>query len=282
MDITPGFSEADRAPSRYRILGPFPCILGRMLLAVIFTIGAGSLLAQQPRGTTATQEASPVSVPFVGCRSDGQAGPVDAPVGTSTAVPLSLKAARELAYYSVSSVPGTGVLAPRGWYCFGTYGSGGGALFVSPQPFDAGDIFARSWSGLRTPAVELNDSNGGGSGRISVAPIVARVFPAYKGYALTYAREFGEKLAFGPFPKDILTYKNDSVVEFTTPAQADGLGTLFSLKKSSSPIHGVAILDHNTFDLVLLSVRLPSDLTGFASVIVRQVERDSARPSRPH
>src|ERR1700733_8956936 len=136
----------------------------RMLLAVIFAITAGSLIAQQPNGTAASQEQTPISVPFVGCRSDGQAGPIEAPKGTSTPVALSLKEADELAYYSVSSAPGTGVLGPRGWYCFGNYGSSGASLFVSPQPFDARDIFSRTWIGSRGPVIELNWSNGGGSG----------------------------------------------------------------------------------------------------------------------
>jgi hypothetical protein len=253
---------------------------GRMLLAVIVAITAGSLIAQQPSGIAASQGQKTVSVPFVGCRSDGQAGPNEAPKGTSTPVALSPKEADGLAYYSVSSAPGTGVLGPRGWYCFGTYGSGGGSLFVSPQPFDARDIFSRSWSGFRGPAIERNGSNGGGSGEASVAPVVARVFPAYKWYALIQEREFDQKLVFGRYPSDILSYKGDSVVEFTTPGQADGLGTQFSLKKNSSPIHGVAIIDHNTFDLVVLSVRLPSNLTRLASAIVRQLELDAVPASR--
>ena len=164
-------------------------------------------------------------------------------------MPLSLKVAHELAYYSSSSLPGDGVLGPRGWYCFGTYGSGGGSLFVSPQPIQSGDIFSGSWSGFRGPAIELNNRNGGGSGMSSAAPIIARVFPAYKWYALNYVRDFDQTLAFGPYPKDRLLYKGDSVADFTTPAQADGLGTQFSLKKNSTPIHGIAIIDPKTFGI---------------------------------
>ena len=32
--------------------------------------------------------------------------------------------------------------AQRGWYCFGYYGSGGDALFVSSQPIDATNVFS--------------------------------------------------------------------------------------------------------------------------------------------
>lgn len=188
----------------------------RLPLAVIFVIVAGSLIAQQPNGTGPGQGQTPVSIPFVGCPSDGQAGPVEAPNSASISASLSLKMARELAYYSSSSAPGAGVLGPRGWHCFGTYGSGGSSLFVSPQSFDAGDISSRSWSGFRGPAMELIGRNGGGSGMSSVAQIVARVFPAYKWYALNYVRDFDQKLAFGPYPNDLLAYKSDSIAAFTT------------------------------------------------------------------
>jgi hypothetical protein len=84
----------------------------------------------------------------------------------------------------------------------------------------------------------------------------------------------------GPYPKDRLAYKSKSVVEYTTPAQTDGLGTQSWLRKNGSPINGVAILVGETPDMLLLSVRLPSDLTGLTSAIVGQVERDAAgRPS---
>src|ERR1700722_19088064 len=74
------------------------------------------------------------SVPFVGCKSDGQVGPQDAPIGTAISMPITTKAAQMLAYYRTAE--GVSVLAPRGWYCFGTYGSGGSALMASPQPID--------------------------------------------------------------------------------------------------------------------------------------------------
>ena len=80
---------------------------------------------------------------------------------------------------------------------------------------------------------------------------------------------------FGPYPKDALTYKSKTVVEYRTPAQADGLGTVSWLKKNNSPIEGVAILVGETPDLVFLHVRLPAALTGLASVIIHQVEADA-------
>ena len=74
-----------------------------------------------------------------------------------------------------------------------------------------------------------------------------------------------------------MTYKGKTIVEYRTPAQADGLGTFWNLKKNNNQINGVAILVEGPPDLLLLSVRLPPDLTGLTSTIVQQVERDAHR-----
>lgn len=231
------------------------------------------LLAQQ---TTSPQRTA-VSVPFVGCKSDGQTGPAEAPKGTGPSVPVSLKAAQQLAHYE--SAPGTGVLAPRGWYCFGTYGSGGDALFVSPEPIDTANLFSPGWRGFAGPAIEISHRFGDTSGRFEVAEIIARVFPTYKAFVTGVMEGFDLSFTFGPYPEDTLTYKSKAMVEYQTPPQADGLGTHSRLNKNGSPIDGVAILVGQTPDLLLLSVRLPRDLTGLTSAIVGQVERDAARPA---
>ncbi len=72
-----------------------------------------------------------VSIPFVGCGSDGQLGPVKAPQGQRKLVAISADLAQQLAYYK--SEYGIGVVAPRGWHCFGTYGSNGSTLYVTPD-----------------------------------------------------------------------------------------------------------------------------------------------------
>jgi len=100
-------------------------MLDRSVLGVVLVIGAGSLIAQQPQGTPASHKRASITVPFVGCRSDGQVGPVEAAKGTSPSLSITPKETQQLAYYSLET--GLGVLAPRGWYCFGTYGSGASA-----------------------------------------------------------------------------------------------------------------------------------------------------------
>jgi hypothetical protein len=216
---------------------------------------------------------SSVSVPFVGCRSEGQADPIDAPTGTSVSVPISREAARKLAFYKA----GLGVLAPRGWYCLGIYGSGGASLLVSPERIDTEKLFSSDWRGLAGPVVSIGVSSGESSGRIRVAEIIARVFPSWRWFADQVDRGFDLTPPAGPYPKDRLIYKSKTMVEYETPAGTDGLGTDNLVTKSGSPIDGVAILVGNAPDLVCLSVRLPSNLAKLTPEIVRQVERANAK-----
>lgn len=90
----------------------------------------------------------------------------------------------------------------------------------------------------------------------------------------------GGPFKFVPYPKDVLTYRGENVVEYKTPAQTDGLGTHFWLKKNGNAIAGVAMLVGQTPNLLLLSVRVPPELDGLTSVIVHQVERDAERSGR--
>ena len=198
----------------------------------------------------------------------------------STSVPITAKVAEALAYYATGT--GLGVLAPRSWYCYDMYGPGvSDYLYVGPQPID-GSMFSIGRTGFVGPMIEVSHSLSNTGQRFHVAEIIARVFPAYKAFAAHLREEgTGEPLKFGPYPKDVLTYKSDRRVEYRTPAQADGLGTYdSSLKKNGSPIEGVAMLTGRTPDLLLLSVRLPPGLNGLTSVIVRQVERDTERSDR--
>jgi hypothetical protein len=107
--------------------------------------------------------------------------------------------------------------------------------------------------------------------------VIARVFPDYRAFVTGVTEGFNLPITFGPYPKDILTYKGKTLVEYTTPAQTEGLGTHFWLRKNGSPISGAAILVGPTPDLLFLSVRLPADRAGLTSAIVGQAESDAAR-----
>ncbi len=231
-----------------------------MLKACCIALFAVALLAQQ------------TTVPFVGCKSDGQVGPLGAPTGANKAVQISAGAAERLAYYKAARGPG--VLAPRGWQCLGAYGSSGAFLMLAPTPIDM-------QHGSAGPGIQMSFSNGGTSGRFAVARVIARVFPAHRAFAEQVIAEGIEKASnfpFGPWPGDKLTYKSGDVVEYETPANSDGLGTNSRLNKNDSPIRGVAIVTGPETGLLQLSVRLPGNLADLTAVIIQQVERDAATP----
>ena len=241
-----------------------------------FAICAPSFLcAQSPPSA-----AKPVTVPFVGCKSDGQVGPEEAPTGKSRTVTLSAGAAQQLAYYKDKF--GFGVLGPRGWHCFGAYGSDGDFLYISPLPIDRADLFSMDWGGFTGPVIQMTDELGGTSGRFGVASIIARVFPAYKSFVQQVMNEDIEagisppnSYPSGPYPTDKLTYRGKNIVEYVTPGNADGLGTHSRLQKNAEPISGVAILVGEAPDLLQLSMRLPKEQRSLGPVIIQQMERDA-------
>ncbi|HTB18005.1 MAG TPA: hypothetical protein VK708_07795 [Bryobacteraceae bacterium] len=211
-------------------------------------------------------------VPFVGCAQDGQAGPVEAPIGTDEQVRIDTPVARKLAFYSTGR--GFGVLAPRGWFCFGNYGSSGAELFVSPRPLKAVDLFGPNWGGIAGPAVELERTQGGGSGTALVAAVLARVFPAYRPFVqgLIDAGDLpAAEYTFGPYPDDKLITKRARLVRFQTPAHAEGLGTMGQVKANDDPIDGAVVLQGKNPDLLMLRVRLPPEQRDLASVIIQQL-----------
>ena len=236
-------------------------------------IGCSSAFAQTKPSAPPLQG---VAVPFVGCASDGQMGPVKAPAGQSKLVTLPAGVAARLAYYKAEY--SAGVLAPRGWHCFSTYGSNGANLFVSPDAIDGKTVLlSMDWKGFSGQAIQISVSLGGTSGRFQVVKIIARVFPEYKAFAenvIAEGIEPASSFSFGPYPKDKLTYRGKSVVEFETPANTEGLGTDSKLQANASPIAGVAILSGAETDLVLLSARLKKKDRDLIPTIVGQVEKE--------
>lgn len=230
----------------------------------------------QTNSTTPPAEAATVSVPFVGCASDGQTGPHKAPSGKSLAVSIPAALAERLAYYKAKY--GIGVLAPRGWHCFSTYGSSGENLFVSPDPVDSQLWLSLKWQGFTGPAVQISVFDGGTSGRFEVAKVVAKVLPAYKTFAqkvIAEGLEPASHFPFGPYPDDKLTYRGNNTVEFETPGNAQGLGTDSRLLMNASPIDGVAIIGGKDTDLTLLTARFAGSDQDLIAAIVAQAEREA-------
>jgi len=223
-----------------------------------------------------------VHVPFVGCKADGQAGPEEAPSGEPVATALPADIADKLAYYRWE---GLGVLAPKGWNCFAVYGSNGESLFVSPDPINGDrllsgtDLFSDTGGGFRGPAIQLSVSLGDTSGRVEVAQIIARVFPQRRSFIhhLTRAHDgiLNESdVVYGPYKTDNLVRPDRNTVEFQTPANADGLGTMSALRKNAWPITGVIVLTGETPDATHLSIRLNPDQASLAPYIIQRLEME--------
>ena len=249
-------------------------LLASLGLCVGFA-GSRTALAQAKSDSVPAQAAA-VTVPFVGCASDGQVGPLKAPVGKSKVVAIPAAMAQRLAYYKAKY--SAGVLAPRGWHCFSTYGSNGANLFVSPDPIDSKTLLSMDWKGFTGPAVQISVSSGGTSGRFEVAKVTARVFPAYKTFAQNVIAEGIEPASdfpFGPYPSDKLTYRGKNIVEFETPANARGLGTDSRLQMNANPIDGVAIISGVDTDLTQLSARVPASDSDLIPVMIKQAEKEA-------
>jgi hypothetical protein len=222
-----------------------------------------------------SQATPAIRVPFVGCESDGQVGPVAAPKGTEMAVQVDGTAVKKLAYYKAEYSPG--VLAPKGWNCFCMYGSNGAILLVAPQPLKMNDLFPPTWGGIIGPGIQVTVSEGQTSGRFDVARMIARVFPKERAFVQRVINEKIEPASdfpFGPYPKDKLVHKSHGAVEYHTPPNSRGLGTKSRLQPNDFPIDGVAILTEG-YNLIHVSVRLPADMDKLAPSIIQQFEREN-------
>jgi len=230
----------------------------------------------------ACKGATPVRVPFVGCKSGSQVGPEPAPHGASKTVQIDAATAKKLAYYTADGA--VGVLATRGWYCSGLYGSSGSTLLVSPEPIED-KLLSSAWHVIAGPGIEVAEHFGDTSGRFEVSRVIARVFPAHRASVERVIKgDFAPTggFPFGPYRGDRLTYRGDRIVEYQTAPHSEGLGTISLLEMNDRPIDGVAILQGPTPDLLLLTVRLPPEMNALAPLIIQQLERDNAerRPTR--
>lgn len=85
---------------------------------------------------------------------------------------------------------------------------------------------------------------------------------------------------FDPYPDDILTRRSEGDAEFVTPANKDGVGTLFGLMKNADPIRGMASLRQTMDDnknksarVVLLVVRMPPNSRPLFRTIMEDTRR---------
>lgn len=262
-------------PPRFGSFGTMPGMKAvRLLLAaVVLSTGASRSQSAAPSRAGAT-----TLVPFVGCKSDGQVGPLDAPDGRPEAVDLPAAFAKRLAFYKAEQ--GWGVLAPRGWYCFSTYGSAAANLYVSPDPIDSAELVSDEWTGFSGDIVQISYEYGDTSGRFGVADTIARVFPAYMSFVRgVIAEDIEPASSFpsGPYPHDKLRYLNRYTLEFETPAHEKGLGTFYGVRSNADPIFGVAALTGGAPDLVLVAMRLSERDRDLMRSILEEVEHRGAQ-----
>jgi hypothetical protein len=210
------------------------------------------------------------NVPTVVCPKDGQIGPQDAPAlpkGVRVIVPEGT--ATSLAYYSAYEGMLAGVLAPRGWTCFGLDGSSGTILYVVPHRVD-GPMLGRFDKVKDGPAVIRTFSDGDTSGRYRVEKVGSRIFPRARArFEAAHDEDLGN-LVFTPWPADQLAYLTDFAVAYVTPAGAEGLGTAAGFAAASEPISGLALLMGNGGDgphLEQIAVRLDRKDRGLYAAI---------------
>ena len=237
-------------------------------------IGALILLATYPAHGKVDRRAES-HVPFVGCRSDGQLGPQRAPKARPTPlVPSSL--ARRLAFYAASDGPGT--LGPRGWHCFGVYGSNGSGLIVAPERLPSSSVAFAGEFKTRGNAIELAYDYGGTSGRWAVAEAIARYFPMDRNFIRENFQGLDVgPLPSGPYPHDNFSKRTHNLVRYTTPPLTKGQGTVWVLTPSAQPIHGLSLLVTNPDgpDLLRVNVRLGDAYRELVPVILDNAGRQA-------
>jgi hypothetical protein len=210
------------------------------------------------------------SVPTVGCRGGGQLGDQPPPrLPASVEVRLPAGQADRLAFYKAESTQG--VLAPRGWKCFGIYGSDGDRLIVAP-PEDGARLFGPDAGKTSGPAISITTSYGSTSGRFEVARVAARVFPVLRPFVEGVKAEgIEDPHAFvdGPWPGDALHRLSDRAVGFSTPVGANGLGAADYFAPGGMPILGVAFVTGGADEPTLTVLRArPGDPSLYPAIAV--------------
>jgi hypothetical protein len=274
-----------------RARSPFFALFSALLIGSLSTVGIQSALADvsslQPDTLALINEflatlTPPMlrkqlveaDVPAIGCPLGGPEGPEDTPTLPKTVrVVVPEGTTSGLAYYSECEGAGIGVVAPKGWDCFGTHGTAGSTLYVTPDHL-SDPIPNRHEKVKNGPVVIRNMFSSAASGRYLVADISARIFPL--------AREFVQRVdpkssVFTPWPYDRLNRLSDFVVSYVTPAGTDGLGTAFGPTPGPQPISGLVFLrgDLTGGDgpvLERIAVRLKStDQRSFPAIAVSSI-----------
>ena len=83
--------------------------------------------------------------------------------------------------------------------------------------------------------------------------------------------------ASGPYPTDVVTRRGDTNVDFQTPSQTTGFGTVHTaLAKGSRPIDGFATMIGSENNVVIVAARMTQEQRNLIPAIVAQAHRESA------
>src|SRR6267154_6654282 len=111
-----------------------------------------------------------------------------------------------------------GVFAPAGWHCRVWYGSSVSSILVTPPPIETTQFLPPKVLG---PAVDMDFSFAGTSGRFTVARYASRLFPRVLARFIEGVRNEhlvpDSTLALPPYARDSVTAVDSSVPEFHYP-----------------------------------------------------------------
>jgi len=178
--------------------------------------------------------------------------------------------AQQIAFYRSLNSPG--VYAPRGWQCRGWDGSNGTILVVTPHRLEPPYYPLPVIAG---PAVMIQTSDAGSSGRFHVAIVAAQLFALIADeYIATIRQEHvisDSAWQPEPDPDDQIQYISDRLVQFTTPANRTGLGTDGMFEMSDWAVTGLIILnlERDVNSLTEVRVRLTPALNAVAATIMQ-------------
>jgi hypothetical protein len=247
-----------------------PIAMANRLAARALAAVAAILLPYLWLGAASAADAGPPTVPLVGCRADGEMGASKSAPAQSLAETPDPRTAALIAFYGAAHGPG--VYAPKGWYCLTWEGSNGTMLVVTPRrippPYFPLPVLAG-------PAVMIQSSDTGSSGRFHVAVVAAQVFPVVGAEFVARIRDEhlipDSSFDTEPYPDDRLQYLSDRLVEFVTSPNHTGLGTEGLFEMSDLPIRGLIILNlqDEVNSLTELRVRLPAGLNSVAAAIIQ-------------
>ena len=245
------------------------------LWGLVLLLALTPLMARAEGEKASAPAADPRRVPFVGCEADGQAGPLNAPQAARDELPLA-DAGGKLAYYQAQKGPG--VLGPRGWKCYGWYGSNGAFVVVGPEL----EVLKTLGGPFGSPRIVAQAVDGDTSGKYEIAGAVARVFPKYKSFVDKIVADDNIPAAyyvFEPYPADSLHYLSDEAVEFETPAHSEGLA---SDAEDAYPTSGFVMLRTEKAEedsapqiegMDRLDIQLPPKLQALSGKIREQFEQ---------